>query len=436
MKSSFQTIIIGTFLTAFIVAVIAFSGILGGSSGASTSSVPEGEVIIWGVLPSETMQAYVTDFNSNGYGYTIQYEEHSPETFYQDLIMALANNGSPDVVMYSSEIFSQFKDKLYTIPYQAYTERTFRDTNVDGAQVFLTKDGVLGLPIVVDPMVVYYNKDILAAQNFVVPPRNWNTLARSVPLLTKRTAQNTLAQSAVALGEVDNVMHFRDILSTLFLQTGSSIVGIDPVTGVALSTLTNGGSLDGGTLPTADALTFYTGFANPTSGSYSWNRTLPNSLQQFLSGKTAFYIGRASELFGIQDQNPNLNFDVMEMFQPENATRSITYGSFVAVGVMKAAPNFTAAYAAVSTMASAEGVDALSKRFSLPPVRRDLLLVAQQNPYLSVFFKAALSAFTWPDPNIATTNRLFRAMIQDVNSGKSNAQTAIYEAARDFQTSN
>ncbi len=431
MKSSFQTIIIIVFIAAFVVAVIAFSGILGGSTTNNTSTEPTGQVVVWGIFSSEIMSRYVSDFNAEGNGYTLLYEQHAPETFYQDLIVALANNTSPDVVIFSSEIFSQFKDKLYTIPYQAYTERTFRDTNVDGAQIFLTKEGVVGLPLTVDPLVVYYNKDILSSQNFVIPPRTWTNLAASVPILTKRTAQNTISQSTIALGEADNISHYRDILSALFLQTGNSIVSTDPTTGAVVTALTNGGSSTGG-LPTADALTFYTGFANPTSASYSWNRSLPESLQQFLAGKSAFYIGRASELFTIQAQNPNLNFDVMELFQPSNAARAVTYGSYIAVGVMKSAPNFTAAYAAAGAMASPEGVDAISKRFSLPPARRDLLLVAQQDPYVSVFFRAALSTFSWPDPNMTTTKSVFRGMIQNVNSGRSDAQTAIYEATRDL----
>lgn len=431
MKSSFQTIILIVFIGAFVVAVIAFSGILGGSTSTGTSSEPAGQVTVWGILPADIMATYVSDFNAEGNGYTLVYEQHAPGTFYQDLIIALANNTSPDVVIFSSEIFSQFKDKLYTIPYQAYTERTFRDTNIDGAQIFLTSEGVVGLPLTVDPLVVYYNKDILSSQNFVVPPRTWTTLAASVPILTNRTAQNTITQSTIALGEADNIGHYRDILSALFLQTGNGIVASDPTTGTPIITLTDGGGTTGG-LPTADALTFYTGFANPTSANYSWNRSLPESLQQFLAGKSAFYIGRASELFAIQAQNPNLNFDVMELFQPTNATRSITFGSYIAVGIMKSAPNFTAAYAAAGAMASPEGVDALSKRFSLPPARRDLLLVAQQNPYVSVFFKAALSAFSWPDQNVTATNSVFRAMIQNVNSGRSDAQTAIYEATRDL----
>jgi len=433
MKLPFQTIILVVFIAAFIIAIVVFSGLLGGGSSTSTSSEPEGQVEIWGVYPSEQMQLYVNDFNSNNNGYTVNYEYHSPEGFYQDMIVALANNVSPDVVLYSSEIFSKFKDKLYVIPYQAYTERAFRDTNVDGAQIFLTKEGTIGLPLTIDPLVVYYNKDILAAQNFVVPPRTWTALAQSVRALTRRTEQNTVTQSIIALGEADNIRHYRDILSALFMQTGNSIITTDPVTGFAVSTLGNGGSAEEGSMPTADALTFYTGFSNPTSNTYSWNRSLPESLQQFLAGKSAFYIGRASELFSIQSQNPNLNFDVMELFQPQNAPRTTTYGSFVAAGVMKAAPNFTAAYAAAAALSTPEQIDILSKRLSLPPARRDLLMVGQQNPYVAVFFKAALSAFTWPDPNITTTNSVFRAMIQNINSGRTDAQTAIYEAARDLQ---
>jgi len=436
MKSQFQTITIIVFIVAFVVAIIAFSGILGGDSATGTSSEPTGTVSVWGVLPTEQMQLYVNDFNSNNYGYTLTYEQHSPERFYQDLIVALANNASPDVVLYSSEIFSQFKDKLYVIPYQAYTERTFRDTNVDGAQIFLTKDGVVGLPLTIDPLVAYYNKDILAAENFVVPPRTWNTLSQTARIFTKRTEQNTISQSTIALGTVDNVNHYRDILSAMFLQTGNSIIAADPTTGAMNSTLANGGNAEAGTMPTAEALAFYTGFSNPTSSTYSWNSALPNSLQQFLAGKSAFYIGRSSELFAIQAQNPNLNFDVMELFQPQNAPRSITYGSFIAAGVMKAAPNFTAGYAAIAAMSTPAQIDVLSKRLSLPPARRDLLLVTQQNPYVAVFFKAALSAFSWSDQNTVTTNRVFRGMIQNVNSGKSDAQTAIYEATRDLQSGN
>ncbi|MDB5188700.1 MAG: protein of unknown function with transrane region, partial [Candidatus Nomurabacteria bacterium] len=188
-------------------------------------------------------------------------------------------------------------------------------------------------------------------------------------------------------------------------------------------------------LPAEQALNFYTSFANPANTNYTWGNALPDGLQNFLAGKSAFYIGRASELFSIQSQNPNLNFDVTQLFQSTGATRPITYGSFIAAAVMKNAPNFNAAYAAAAALSSSAEIDTLSKQFSLPPVRRDLLQVAQSNPYVSVFFKAALSAFSWPDPNPDSTDTIFRAMINNVNSNTTDTQTAIYDATRDLQSS-
>src|ERR1700761_8609692 len=185
MKLPFQTIIITVFIIGFVVAIAIFSGLFSSSSSKKTSTTPTGTVIVWGVLPNDKMQTYVDTFNSENKGYTLVYSEHTSANFYQDLITALANGQSPDVVLVSSEIFSQFQDKLYTIPYAAYSERTFRDTNIDGAQIFLSSTGVIAQPILVDPLVVYYNKDILAGKNFVTPPTTWAGLEQAVPLLTK-----------------------------------------------------------------------------------------------------------------------------------------------------------------------------------------------------------------------------------------------------------
>jgi ABC-type glycerol-3-phosphate transport system substrate-binding protein len=435
MKSSFQTILIIVFVAGFIIAIAIFSGLFSSNTSKTNSSTPTGTVQVWGILPADTMQNYITNFNSQSYGYTMDYSYHDPATFYNDLINALADGTPPDLIVTSSESLTQLQNKLYTIPYAAYPERTFRDTNIDGAQVFLSNTGVTALPLLVDPLVVYYNKDILAAKNFVTIPTTWNDLQAATKILTKHNSQNQITQSTIALGEADNIGHYRDILSALFLQTGNSIIAYNTGTSSNQVTLTNSGGDATTTLPAVQALDFYTSFANPASANYTWNNAMPDSLQNFLAGNSAFYIGRASELFTIQSQNPNLNFDVSQLFQSVTATRPITYGSFIAVAMMKNAPNPVAAYAAANQMASSTNIDALSKIFSLPPVRRDLLQVAQTNPYVSVFFQAALSAFSWPDPNPVSTNTIFRDMINNVNSNTTDTPTAIYNASKSLQSS-
>ncbi len=433
MKSSFQTILVIVFVIVFAGAVLVFSGLISVGSKKAAVATPQGTVVMWGIAPQNLIQSYLDSLNISNTDYNIVYSEHTPATLPQELIVALANGTPPDLILFSSEIFSQFKDKLYPIPYSAYDERTYRDTHIDGAQIFLSKEGILATPLVVDPIVMYYNKDILAQATFVVPPKTWLNLQQAIPILTKRDARNTITQSAIALGTGTNVDHARDILSALFLQTGNNIVTSDPVTDTATVVLANTSSAS--TLsPAVQALAFYTSFSDPTNANYSWNNALPSSRSQFLAGRSAFYIGRASELFTIQAQNPNLNFDVSEIFQTGANTRPVTFGSFLGVGIVKKAPNMTAAYAAAMLLGSSSSVDMLSKSLSLPPVRRDLLLVGQNNPYISVFFKAALSAFAWPDPNPAQTEALFRDMITSVTSGRSNPAAALYDAQRELQS--
>lgn len=432
MKSSFQTILLVVFGIVFAGAVLVFSGLISIGSKKTATTTPSGTVTIWGIVPQTLMQSFLDTADIGAGNYNIMYAEHSPEKLQQDLIVALGNNAAPDLVLFSSDIVNEFKDKLYVIPYASYPERTYRDTNIDGAQIFLTKDGIVANPLVVDPLVVYYNKDVLAKAKFVVPPKTWNDLRLAVPLLTIRDARNKIMQSAIALGSGTNVAHFEDILSALFMQTGNSIISYDPATNSSTTVL--GATPAGSSVaPTAQALDFYTSFANATNGNYSWNTALPDSLSYFLAGKSAFYIGRASELFTIQAQNPNLNFDVAELFQTGANTRSVTFGSFLGIGMMKNAPNQVAAYAALTTIATPTNTDTLSKVLSLPPAQRSLLLARQDNPYVSVFFTSALSAFAWPNPNPTETKTIFRDMITDVTSGRSDASTAIYTANSKLQ---
>lgn len=433
MKSSFQTILLVIFGVVFAAAVFIFSGLINIGSGSKSSTTPQGTVVIWGILPDSAIAPYLDNFNISSNDYSIRYEYHAPSSLAQDLTVALSNNAQPDLVIYSSELLSSIKNRLYMIPYAAYSERTYRDTNIDGAQIFLTKDGIAGMPLVVDPLVVYYNKDILAKDNFVIPSSTWSGMQRTIPILTKRDARNTILQSTIGLGTAQNIDHLKDILAALFLQTGNSIVTSDPQTGrpqVVVANTTPGTTES----PAAQALAFYTSFGDPTNSNYTWNNALPSTKTQFIASKSAFYIGRASELFAIQSQNPNLNFDVAPLFQTDVNARPMTFGSFIAVDMLKNAPNPVAAYAAVTFLSSQTSVDALSKSLALPPVRRDLLLVQQSNPYVAIFFKTALSAFGWLDPDPIATDTIFQNLVTAVTSGKNDTGTALSNAGRDLQS--
>ncbi len=432
MKTSFQTILLVVFIVAFVGAVLIFSGIIGTGSSSKDQKI-SGSITIWGIYKQDLLQPYFDQVNSKNVDLAINYIQKDSETFQGDLIEAIADGQFPDVIISDSEHIFSFKDKLYTIPYANYNERLYRDTFIDGASIFLTKEGVVAIPLIVDPLVVYYNKNLLAGQNYVVPPPTWTGLAQSLPRFVRKDPRGVLTQTAIGLGESDNVNHFKDILSTLFLQTGNSIVSLNTTTG-SYEERISFSQESGKELDTAKALSFYTGFANQASTSFSWTRTMPSSLDVFISGKSAFYIGRASELFTIQSLNPNLSFDVTTMFQPDGATRPLTFGLFSGAGIVKNTPNFNAAYSVLGTITSKEFTEYLSSVTALPSTRRDLLLAQQTNPYVQIFFKSALSSFGWPDLNPVKTEGVFRDMIRTVNSGRSSASQAVYDGARDLQS--
>jgi hypothetical protein len=105
----------------------------------------------------------------------------------------------------------------------------------------------------------------------------------------------------------------KEILATLFFQSGNNITERSPVTGEVSAVIDKDLEKefeDASGTPTESVLDFYTSFANPSKSLYSWNRSLPNSENAFLNGDLAFYFGYASEIKRIQDKNPNLNFDV------------------------------------------------------------------------------------------------------------------------------
>ncbi len=433
MKTSFQTILLGGFIAAFVFAVLVFSNVIKlGSS--STNQAIAGTVTIWGIYPQAIVQGYLDSATAKNTEITVIYRQKNVETFRNELVEALADGQAPDLVISDSEHIFSFRDKLYTIPFATYNERLYRDSFIDGASIFLNKEGVLAIPLTVDPMVLYYNKNLLAGQSYVVPPTTWTGLVQSLPRFVKKDARGILTQTAIGLGEADNVNHYKDILSTLFLQTGNPVVSLNTTTDTYEQKITTNTTTEE-ELGTAKALDFYTGFANQASSTFSWTRTLPSTLDTFLSGKSAFYIGRASELFTIQARNPNLSFDVTTVFQPEGAIRPITYGVFSGVSIVKNTPNFTAAYSILGTMSSKEFAQYLSSSVSVPGARRDLLLEQQTNPYVQSYFKAALSAFAWPDVNSAGSEIIFRDMIRAVNSGRSNSTQAIREGAANFQSS-
>lgn len=424
--SNFQTILIAIFLAFFVFGVMIFSGII--KIGNNNSNVVAGKVTIWGTFPSDTISPAINVIKNRDL--SINYSNKNKDTYQQDLIEAFANGKGPDLFIITPDMIRKNNNFIYKTPYASYPEKAFRDLYIDGADIYLDdKDGVIGFPIVVDPLVLYFNKDILSNEGIVSPPKTWDELFTLNSLLTKRESVGggTINQSMIALGQYSNINNVKDILATLLIQNNNFIVKKGGTFGYT-STLNNNAS-NSSVSPIESILEFFTAFSSPSNTSYSWNRSLPNSLDMFTSGKLAFYLGYSSELFNIEAANPNLSFDVKEIPQVKDTTSKRTYGEIYAVVINKKSSNIALATSVAKLFSQGDGAKEVSLASSLPPASRILLSNKPSDiPYLYTFFNSALISRSWLDPDDVKSNDIFESLIENILSNKLSKIEAINKA--------
>ncbi len=425
--NNFQTILVAVFLAFFVFAVMIFSGLIKIGEPKANTATPVGKVVIWGTFPTSTDFSKVfQDKNSETPDLTISYIRKDAEDYTDDLIQAFASDTGPDLFFITPDMAQKFGEFIYKVPYTSYAEKTYKDAFIDGASVYLTKEGVLGFPLVVDPMVLYYNKDIFANEGLVSPPEYWDELYTLSDVFTEKRDDGTILQSMIALGRYDNIKHSKDILATLLLQNGNNIVAPNE-TGGYISIL-NDNTSRLVVPPVEQILSFFIEFSNPSNDVYSWNRSLPNSFDMFTSGKLVMYLGRASELFNIEKTNPNLSFDVTDMLQTRASKTKRTYGDIYAVAVNKKSKNITASFGVASLMTNGDMAKDLSIALSLPPASKALLKDKPENPYIFTFFNSSIITRTWLDPDKQKSDTVFNELIQNIISNRLSVSDAVTKA--------
>ncbi|MSR87562.1 MAG: extracellular solute-binding protein [Candidatus Zambryskibacteria bacterium] len=417
--SKFQLILLTVFGFFIIVAVMVFAIYRGAGSVQAT-------VTVWGSIANNDFDTFLNNAGfSQDKTLTISYVEKSVESLEADFTEALAAGSGPDIIILSQDKFWKNKNKLIAIPYSSLGEKDFKDTFVQAGEVFLTAEGIYALPISIDPMVLYYNRDLLSTAGIAKPLSFWDEIYKQTLNLSKRDAAGNLIKSAVAMGETKNIDHFKDILSLLFLQAGTPITAI--VGSELRSTLTDNFNLP--INPAGSALDFYAEFANPTKTYHSWNRTMPEAQTRFTSGDLAYYLGFASEVTALRGKSPTLNFSVASVPQSRVAGRAITFAHIEGMAISRGSKNPTAAFLAVSKIILPENASLLSQILGLPPVRRDLLGVRPTDSIFPVFYDAALQSKVWLDPDDEGTDQIFRDMIDTITSGRARTSEIVNKAS-------
>ncbi len=417
---NFSPFQIGVFVlcgAGILFAVLIFSGKI--PLGQNATQNISGNITVWGALPRDAISPMIETMRKAYKDVTVLYEEKDPLVFQSEFVEALASGVGPDLVIITPSDIIQNKNKIFPVPYTSLPESVFRGTFVDTGSVFLADTGVLAFPLVIDPMIMYYNKDMLSSAFTVRAPETWDDIIALNKVVTQKDSAGRLATETVALGTFDNITHAKDIIATIIFQAGNKIVDFDIKTKKYMSVFGQGTAE--GVSPVAQALGFYTSFANSADADhYSWAPTLPRDKNQFLAGNLAIYFGYASELLEIREKNPNLNFDLALMPQRAKSPLKITYGKISGVSVVKSSKNIPVALIVAQQLAGKDAMVAyLNYDPTVVPARKDMLEpgITQDDARKALLYKSATIARTWVDPDARQTTALFKRFIDQINAG-------------------
>lgn len=410
-------LVIGFGILAILALILLATASPGGSQTNSETYV--GPVQIWGTLPAPAINAVIAQLADQDKDFeSVTYRFVAAEQFNEELVEALADGVGPDLILISQEHLTEQRKRIRPTAYESYPIRDFRDLYLDGAQVFALSDGVYGIPLLVDPLVMYWNKDALTNAGFLTPPKTWEELVNvQLPALINRSFDRTINKAVVAFGVFNNTENAFATLSMLLIQSGSNLVSETVVEeGVKYSVSLNTGT--NARFPLKSILDFFLRFSQPTNTLYSWNRSFASDKSEFIAEDLIFYFGYASEGVELQRLNPNLNFDIAEVPQGADAQVRRTYGQFYALAALRSSDNLTGAYNALNRLTSDAVVPTLATELHMVPAKRSLVANGSNDVYGRLAYRTAPIAFGWLSPQRILVDQVFASTLSDVSENR------------------
>ncbi len=301
---------------------------------------------------SDAFTEVIADYKAKHPNVNIEYRKLRPDEYEKELVNALAEDRGPDIFSFRNTAVREYAPKILPLPkvrtmpiitikrgvkqetmitlqkipssLPATVRRNFVD--VVGEDVILatadeagaSSEKVMALPLALDTLVLYANRDLLNAAGIPEPPTTWEDFGKQVQKLTRLNQAGKITQSGAALGTSRNVERAFDILSVLMMQNGAKMT--DEFGNVSFQLLPR--ELGGARTrpPGLEALIFYTDFASPLKETFSWDESQPNSLTAFTSGKTAFLFGFSYHRAEIRARAPRMNMAVVPIPQIQGTT--------------------------------------------------------------------------------------------------------------------
>ncbi|MFH1077659.1 MAG: extracellular solute-binding protein [Patescibacteria group bacterium] len=456
----------GRFMTGLVLlSLLAGQGCTKGLDSATQAASKRTDLTIWSVVDDvDVYQDIISDYRALHPYVTVNYRRFRLEEYEDALVNALAEDRGPDIFLVHDTWISKYLSKIEPMPLQTTTafqrvvgtlkkETTYvlesepsisvrsYKTNYPDAVIKDTvrtvnvstdpekrqlEQRIVAVPMSVDTLAMYVNKDLLNAAGIATVPKDWATFQQVIPRLVKQDTQGNLLQSGAALGTAYNVERMSDILSALMMQNGAEMSAED---GSPTFALIPPALKDVREEPPAyQALSFYTDFANPSKEVYTWNAAQPDSYQAFIQGKTAFFFGYSYHLPYIRAQAPKLNLGIAALPQIEG-NPVMNMANYWTWTVSKKTKNRDLAWNFLNFMIKPAEATKYLTEAKRPAAEKSLLTAQLENEDVGVFAAQVLTAKSWylgNDPG--AMEDAFKMMVDNVLNGVEEIPTAIKNA--------
>ncbi len=416
---------------ALVATATLAAGCTKGPDAATQAASKKAEINIWGVIDdNDAYQAILSDYRKLHPNATLNYRRFRLEEYENELLNALAEDRGPDIFMIHNTWVGKYMSKLLPMPLQTKTAsqsvqgtlkkelvwtlqteptvsiRQFKSDYPDVvANDFIRtvnvstdkekkdwQQRVVAVPMSVDTLAMYVNKDLLNAAGIANIPENWDDFQTAVKKLVKTDDTGAILQAGAALGTGKNVERSPDIVAALMMQNGAEMAAADGSPTFNQIPAALSGQRD--TPPAYQALTFYTDFANPGKDVYTWNDQQPNSLDAFIQGKVAFFFGYSYHLPVIRARAPKLNLAMAKMPQI-TGNPVVNYANYWAWTVSKKTKSVDLSWNLLNFMRKPDENKKYLDVALRPAALKSQLPGQLENEQIGVFSSQVLTARSW-----------------------------------------
>ena len=368
---------------------------------------------------------------------TIEYRKLRYEEYENELLNAWAEDRGPDIFSIHNTWLRKYQNKLAPLPAQITMSylvekgtvkkeivpelRTLKTLNtkdlknnfadVVASDVIFDDGQIYGLPLSIDTLALYYNRDLFNGAGITQAPSYWNKeFQQDIKKLTKQDPKKGIIQSGVAMGTASNIERYSDILSVLMMQNGA-IMAIGP----QINFHTTPPNIKGAYNPGLEALRFYSDFANPLKEVYAWNKEMPNSVESFTSGNLAMFFGYSYHLEQIKSQAPTLNFGIAKLPQIEGNPLPVNYANYWVESVSKKSKHSNEAWDFIQFLTKEENAKIYLEKTKKPTALKSLINSQKDSESLGIFAEQILSAKSWyRGRSVNDAERALKEMIEMV----------------------